>query len=106
MYNENANIIKNTDASKIISDLLTDSYKRLNDVEEYYKDYKDINVPLIAFISRLGLLLWGPFNPEIKSSDVTLGGTYLNLGHLDIYIGTNALENVNMPTIKWLDNRY
>lgn len=71
----------------------------------YYENYKDINVPLISFQSRLGLMIWGPYNPGIASKDVTNGGSYPNLGHLDIFLGTRNPELVNRPMLEWLDRR-
>ena len=71
----------------------------------YYQNYKDINVPLISFQSRLGLMIWGPYNPGIASKDVTNGGSYPNLGHLDIFLGTRNPELVNRPMLEWLGRR-
>ena len=35
-----------------------------------------IDVPLLVFQSRLGLLFWGPFSPEIANKDATDGGSF------------------------------
>ena len=71
------------------------------DYYNFYVHYKEIDVPLIAFTSGFGLMMWGEFDPEIKNTDVT-GYTYPEWGHLDIYTGTYNPEMVNEPTYQWL----
>ncbi len=74
------------------------------DYYNFYAHYSEIDVPLIAFISGFGLMMWGEFNPEIKNQDVT-GYTYPEWGHLDIYTGIYNPEMVNEPTYQWLIDR-
>ena len=72
-------------------------------IPHYEKNFKNINVPLIRFASRLGLLLWGSDDPGIASKDYTNGGEYPFLGHLDTYIGTHNDELINGPALDWLN---
>ncbi len=71
------------------------------DYFNYYANYKEIDVPLIAFISGFGLDFWGEYNPGIANQDVT-GYTYPDWSHHDIYGGTYNDEMVNEPTYQWL----
>lgn len=98
--NKNKQIHSNNTTLKT---LLDESYKDLSQNFDYAKNLKNIDIPMITFQSRLGLLVWGPFNPGIKNKDVTNGGEYPFLGHLDIYTGTTNPEMVNIPTLKWID---
>jgi hypothetical protein len=83
----------------------TDSGIWDRDYPNFYADYKEIDVPLIAFISGgLGLLVWGPFSPGIKNEDVT-GYTLPEWGHLDMYAGTYNDVMINEPTYQWLMER-
>ena len=91
--------------SVTIKKLLDRSYKHIYQNFDYLGNLKNIDVPLISFQSRLGLLFWGPFNAGIKSKDVTNGGEYPEFGHMDIYTGTKNPEFVNIPTLKWLNDR-
>jgi hypothetical protein len=84
---------------------LGESLASLQASPRYDRLYKTIDIPLLSFQSRLGLLVWGPFNPGVLSQDVTNGGEYPFLGHLDIYTGTRNVEWVNRPTLDWLDAR-
>ena len=77
--------------------------KHISQNFDYLGNLKKIDVPLISFQSRLGLLFWGPFNAGIKSKDVTNGGEYPEFGHMDIYTGTTNPEKVNLPTLNWLN---
>ena len=98
-----AQIIKNPGTFKEnLRQLFEYSYKEINESFNYADNIKNIDVPLISFQSILGYLLWGPFEKGIKNKDVTDGGTFLEFGHLDVYGGYNY-ENINLPTIKWLD---
>jgi pimeloyl-ACP methyl ester carboxylesterase len=104
--NSTNNEAKNVTNNAItIKRLLDRSYKYISQNFDYLGDLKKIDVPLISFQSRLGLLFWGPFNPGIKSKDVTNGGEYPEFGHMDIYTGTKNPEFVNIPTLKWLNDR-
>jgi hypothetical protein len=96
---------ENRSPIKQLNMMLTKSYKKLSSEKNYSKYYKDIDIPLISFESRFGLLLWGPFTPGIKSKDVTNGGEYPFLGHLDIFIGKNNDKLVNIPVLNWLEER-
>ena len=83
---------------------LSDYSKDVNTVFNYAENYKNIDVPVIVFEGRLGLLAFGPFNDKgIKSKDVTNGGSYPELGHIDIYTGTRNYELVNKPALEWMD---
>jgi hypothetical protein len=85
---------------KNLSDYSTDVNTEFN----YAENYKNIDVPVIVFEGRLGLLAFGPFNGKgIKNKDVTNGGSYPELGHIDIYTGTTNYEVVNKPTLEWID---
>ena len=96
---------KYKNAEKNLSDLLTKSYKEISSTVNYSKYYKNIDVPLISFESKFGLLLWGPFTNGIKSKDVTNGGEYPFLGHLDVFIGKNNYKLINKPVLDWLEER-
>jgi pimeloyl-ACP methyl ester carboxylesterase len=98
---------KNTieDSNKLIKNLLNSSYKNIEQNFDYIRNLKNIDVPLISFQSKLGLLFWGPFNPEIKNKDVTNGGEFPFFGHLDTYTSQKNPELVNIPTLKWLNKR-
>ena len=98
--NETKNVTNN---SVTIKRLLDKSYKHISQNFDYLGNLKKIDVPLISFQSRLGLLFWGPFNAGIKSKDVTNGGEYPEFGHMDIYTGTTNPEKVNLPTLNWLN---
>ena len=67
------------------------------------QQYSSIELPLLNLQSRWGILAWGPYDPEIASYDVTNGGTFPNLGHLDLLGGINAGVQVNQPIIDWLN---
>ena len=86
--------------------LLSESSKSLyeNQRYDYVNNYKNIDIPLIAFQSRLGLLGWGHLKHEIKNKDITDGGEYPEFGHVDIYTGFNV-EKVNTKVLKWLNER-
>ncbi|VUT25315.1 MAG: Alpha/beta hydrolase family protein [Candidatus Methanolliviera sp. GoM_oil] len=71
------------------------------DYYNYYAHYKEIDVPMITFISKLGLTAWGPSGPGIKNTDVT-NSTFPDWGHLDIYMGIYNEEKVNEPVYQWL----
>jgi hypothetical protein len=92
-------------AENKLNTLLTRSYKKISSAIDYSIYYKNIDIPLISFESKFGLLLWGPFIPGIKSKDVTNGGEYPFLGHLDIFIGKNNYKLVNKPVFDWLEER-
>jgi len=94
---------------EFIADVLRPGYKSdggiwTRDYYNFYAHYKEIDVPLIAFISRFGLETWGEFNPGIANHDVT-GHTLPEWGHYDIYTGVYNPEMVNEPTYQWLLNR-
>jgi len=89
-----------------IADLMRPGYRSdggiwNRDYFNFYAHYSEIDVPLIAFISRFGLMMWGEFDPEIKNQDVT-GYTLTEFGHLDIYSGTYNDVMVIEPTYQWL----
>jgi hypothetical protein len=89
-----------------IADLLRPGYKRdcgiwNRDYYNFYAHYKEIDVPLVAFISGFGLAFWGEYNPGIKNTDVT-GYIYPDWSHHDIYSGTYNDAMINEPTYRWL----
>ena len=86
-----------------LGERLAESLASLKASPRYDRLYKEIDVPLLTFQSRLGLLAWGPFNPGVLNKDVTDGGEYPFLGHLDIYTGTGNVEWVNRPMLDWLN---
>lgn len=86
-----------------LGERLAESLASLKASPRYDRLYKEIDIPLLTFQSRLGLLAWGPFNPGVFNKDVTDGGEYPFLGHLDIYTGTGNVEWVNRPTLDWLN---
>jgi len=74
-----------------------------------FLDYDDnlADLPLLGFLSELfcpgGLCLYLPGNKTL-SSDVTF--VYLpGYGHLDVYSGTHALEEVKQPMLDWMNDR-
>jgi len=74
-----------------------------------FLDYDDhlADLPMIAFLSELfcpgGLCLYLPGNKTL-SADATF--VYLpGYGHLDVYSGTHALEDVKEPMLEWMDAR-
>ena len=72
------------------------------DGRPFVQGYRSIEVPAIGFLSHFGLTLWGPWNPQLGSSDVTLGGSYPEMGHLDMYIGTHTYPLISEPLLHWL----
>ena len=72
---------------------------------DYTNGYQEIDVPMIIFQTKLGLLLWGPATTKgIKNKDVTIGGVYPDMGHIDTYTGMNV-ERINHPLLEWLNQR-
>jgi len=63
--------------------------------------YCEIDVPLLGFLSEFGLNGWGPFRHGIANPDFT-GIMLEGYGHLDVYAGNYAREDVNEPTYQWL----
>jgi pimeloyl-ACP methyl ester carboxylesterase len=92
------------DAQKTLKRSLDKSYRSASQRLGYVEDYQKIDVPMLVFQSRLGLLLWGPIRPGIKNQDVTIGGVYNDMGHIDVYTGLNE-ERINRPTLEWLNRR-
>ena len=92
------------DAQKSLKRSLDKSYRSVSQNLGYVGDYQKIDVPMLVFQSRLGLLLWGPIRPGIKNQDVTNGGVYKDMGHIDVYTGLNE-ERINRPTLEWLNRR-
>jgi hypothetical protein len=92
------------DAQKSLKRSLDKSYRSASQSLGYVGDYQKIDVPMLVFQSRLGLLLWGPIRPGIKNQDVTNGGVYKDMGHIDVYTGLNE-ERINCPTLEWLNRR-
>jgi hypothetical protein len=92
------------DAQKSLKRSLDKSYRSASQSLGYVEDYQKIDVPMLLFQSRLGLLLWGPIRPGIKNQDVTNGGVYKDMGHIDVYTGLNE-ERINRPTLEWLNRR-
>jgi pimeloyl-ACP methyl ester carboxylesterase len=92
------------DAQKSLKRSLDKSYRSASQSLGYVGDYQKIDVPMLVFQSRLGLLLWGPIRPGIKNQDVTNGGVYKDMGHIDVYTGLNE-ERINRPTLEWLNRR-
>jgi len=86
-----------------VKTLLYNYNKSVNSEFDYADNYKNIDIPMLVFESRLGLLAFGPYNPGIKNKDVTNGGTYTELGHIDILTGTTNLEMINKPTLDWIN---
>ena len=85
--------------------LLSEGSKSLSEAQyDYVNNYKNIDIPLLGFQSKLGLLGWGHLKHEIRNKDVTDGGEYPEFGHIDIYTGFNV-EKVNTKVLKWLDSR-
>lgn len=68
----------------------------------FAQGYSNIQVPTIGFLSHFGLTLWGPWNPQLGSRDVTMGGAFPDMGHLDMYIGTNTAQRISTPLLNWL----
>lgn len=101
--NVNNEVNKSTNTKNILMNLLNNGHKNISQTFDYVGNLKNVDVPLISFQSRLGLLVWGPFNPGIKNKDVVNGGEYPYYGHMDIYTGLTNPENVNIPLLKWLD---
>ena len=79
----------------------SDSGKWNKDYYNFYAHYKEIDVPLIAFVSDFGLGFFGEYDPGIANQDVT-GYTYPDFNHLDVYTGTYNPEMINEPTYQWL----
>jgi pimeloyl-ACP methyl ester carboxylesterase len=73
-----------------------------SDGRSFLRGYNTIAVPTIGFLSHFGLTLWGPWNPLLGSRDVTLGGAFPDMGHLDMYIGTNTDQRISQPLLHWL----
>ena len=69
----------------------------------FIEAYRTIDVPTIGFLSHFGLTLWGPWNPQLGSQDVTMGGAFPDMGHLDMYIGTNSEQRISEPLLSWLE---
>lgn len=67
------------------------------------QQYATIDLPLLNFQSRWGILAWGPYDPGLANGDATNGGVFPNLGHLDLLGGVRAAEQVNQPLIDWLN---
>jgi pimeloyl-ACP methyl ester carboxylesterase len=71
----------------------------------YPEHYKDIDVPIIVFEGRLGILGFGPTNnSKVLNKDITNGGAYPELGHIDVYTGTTNFNMINKPTLSWMEN--
>ena len=72
------------------------------DFDDYYKE---IDVPLIAFVSSLGQNRTGIFQfvNGIGSSDFT-GVMLKNYGHYDIFFGTYSARDVSEPAYQWMLN--
>ncbi len=67
------------------------------------QQYTSINLPLLSFQSRWGMLAWGPYDPGLAGNDATNGGAFPNLGHLDLLGGVGAEAQINQPMIDWLN---
>ena len=67
------------------------------------QQYATIDLPLLNFQSRWGILAWGPYDPGLASGDATNGGVFPNLGHLDVLGGVRAAEQINQPLVDWLN---
>mgnify|MGYP005810261429 CR=1 FL=1 len=68
----------------------------------FVNDYSHIEVPTIGFLSRFGLTVWGQWTPQLGTPDVSLGGAYPDMGHVDMFIGTNSYPRISGPLLAWL----
>ena len=91
---------------KELKTLLSKNHKNLFEESkfDYVGNYKNIDIPLMAFQSKLGLLGWGHLKHEIQNKDITNGGEYPEFGHIDIYTGFNV-DKVNKKVLNWLNSR-
>jgi pimeloyl-ACP methyl ester carboxylesterase len=88
-----------------------------------YDDTQQVDLPILHFASAFGCysgIVHDCYNPSspvepgqsvaarTASTDVTsiiLIGTGKDYGHLDIFSGTHALQDVDQPMLEWMNNR-